>query len=259
MSDYKPTGDDPTPADVAREEPPLVEPTSSVEPVETPPSYQTAPVEPLPAPAPAPAEPARDPFPAASPANREIVYVAAPVPPKVRNNRVAGVLLAVLGAVLFAVLYAGAYALATAVVGIPVATAFTAFASSYLFWVPVLVFLVTFVLLVLALNRAGWWAHVLGSLIVALVVYFASAGILLLVSTIPLFAPDVEPRAYTYFLALPALVIAGVVAREVSIWIGLAIAARGRRLTSKNRESRAEFEREQAEKRAEYERSSSTS
>lgn len=277
MSDANKTGDvtpvDPTPADVAREEPrvdahpaPLVEPQGPetfdrgpvVDHVEV---YDREPVvahaDPVPAPVEAvEAHPVAQAAPVAAPvAAPNIVYVTTPVPPRARGNRGLGTVLAVLGAILFAVLYAAAYAGATALTGSPVAPIFTAFISSALFWVPVLVFLVAFVLLVLLLNRAGWWAHVLGSLIVALVVYFASAGILMLVSGLPLFAGESSNLPFTYFLALPGIVLAGIVAREVSIWVGLGIAARGRRLTVKNRESRAEFEREQAERRAEHERS----
>ena len=45
-----------------------------------------------------------------------------------------------------------------------------------------------------------------------------------------------------------------VLSREVSIWIGLAIAARGRRVRARNAEARASYDRELSEKRAQYER-----
>ena len=49
------------------------------------------------------------------------------------------------------------------------------------------------------------------------------------------------------------MIAAALVAREVSIWIGLAIAARGRRVRVRNDETRTAWDREQEEKRAEYE------
>jgi hypothetical protein len=49
------------------------------------------------------------------------------------------------------------------------------------------------------------------------------------------------------------MIAAALVAREVSIWIGLAIAARGRRVRARNDETRTAWDREQEEKRAEYE------
>ena len=50
------------------------------------------------------------------------------------------------------------------------------------------------------------------------------------------------------------MIAAALVAREVSIWIGLAIAARGRRVKARNVETRTAWDREQEEKKAEYER-----
>ena len=52
----------------------------------------------------------------------------------------------------------------------------------------------------------------------------------------------------------PFVIAAALVAREVSIWIGLAIAARGRRVKDRNVETRTAWDREQEEKKAEYER-----
>ncbi len=287
MSDANKTGDvtpaDPTPADVAREEPrvepapaPLVEPgdsfdrgpvvdhvetydrepvsqpapptgePSAAEPVEV---HQTAPVQPVETVAPVAA-------PAAAPAPN-IVYVSTPVPPRARGNRGIGTLLAVLGAAVFAVVYAAAVAAVTSfrVPGNVLGSAMTSFLTSAAYLVPVVLFLIAFVLVVLVLNRAGWWAHVLGSLVVAFAVYFGSIGILLFLSS-GLFGGG-EGNDFVSIATFPAIIVAGIVAREVSIWVGLGIAARGRRLTVKNREARSEFEREQAERRAEHERSTS--
>lgn len=267
MSDANKTGDvtpvDPTPADVAREEPrtvtpPLVEPaTTTVEPA--PVVAEPAPVVAEPAPVvaePAQTSPTGPIEPVATTAQApNIVYVATPVPPRPRGNRGIGTLLAVLGAALFAVLYAGAVAAVTSfrVPADLLGPAMTSFLTSAAYLVPVVLFLVAFVLVVLVLNRAGWWAHVLGSLVVAFAVYFGSVGILLFLSS-GLFG-GAEGTDFVSIATFPAIIVAGIIAREVSIWIGLGIAARGRRLTVKNRESRAEFEREQAERRAEHERS----
>lgn len=179
------------------------------------------------------------------------VYVQAPVPPKKRGNRGIGVLLSVVGAIL----YAGLYAVVAAFI-LDLSSAdlfgpnFTELLRSYIFWVPVAVFLIGLILMTLLLNRSGWWAHVLGSLILAVVVYFASIGLLLVIGN--LF--HAAPRQVTFAgLAIHPLVIASaIVAREVSIWIGLAIAARGRRVKARNAEARSAFEREQAAKNSEY-------
>ncbi len=192
-------------------------------------------------------------------AGREVVYVQAPVPPRLRGNRGIGSLLAVLGAVLFGVIFAGAVTLAffvnnTTTVG----AAFTDFIQNAAFWVPVLVFLVAFVLLVLVVNRAGWAAHVFGSLLVALAVYFGSIGILLLLGVV-IGAGDGEALGSFGALATnPIIIIAALVAREVSIWMGLAISARGRRVKTRNHEIVDEWEREHSDTRAQYERATTT-
>ena len=56
----------------------------------------------------------------------------------------------------------------------------------------------------------------------------------------------------------PFIIIAALVAREVSIWIGLAIAARGRRVKARNHEIVDEWETEHADTRAQYERATTT-
>lgn len=188
------------------------------------------------------------------PAAQQVVYVQAPIPPKVRGNRVVGVLLALLGTVIFAAVYAGAAAIPLVLrySGQGFSPAFSAFVQSAFFWVPIMMFAVGFVLLTLILNRSGWWAHVMGSLIVAVFVYFASIGLLLLVGNVISMTPAQATTAFGALATNPLMIAAALVAREVSIWMGLAIAARGRRVKARNVESRAAFDREQAEKRAQY-------
>ena len=242
---------DPTPADTAVEEPPVekparkpkvdktakVETTTAADPVAT----ATGDVTPV--------ETDSD-F-----AGREVVYVQAPVPPRLRGNRGVGSLLAVLGAVVFAVIFAVASIVAFFLNGDaePMAT-FSLFLQNAVFWVPVLVFLVAFVLLVLVVNRAGWAAHVFGSLLVGLAVYFGSIGILLLIGNIGAAATGDAAGSFGALALNPFVIIAALVAREVSIWIGLAIAARGRRVKARNVELVDEWEQEHAETKARYER-----
>ncbi|MEO5919726.1 MAG: hypothetical protein ABIQ01_01145 [Pseudolysinimonas sp.] len=192
-------------------------------------------------------------------AGREVVYVQAPVPPRLKGNRAIGSLLAVVGTLVFGALFAGAVTLAfffndTSTVG----AAFTDFIQNAAFWVPVLVFLVAFVLLVLIVNRAGWAAHVFGSLLVALAVYFGSIGILLLLGVAIGAGASEALGSFGALATNPIIIIAALVAREVSIWIGLAISARGRRVKSRNHEIVDEWEREHADTRAQYERASTT-
>jgi hypothetical protein len=93
-----------------------------------------------------------------------------------------------------------------------------------------MMFALGFIVLVVILNRAGWWAHVIGK------------------------TPAEANAAFGALATNPLMIAAALVAREVSIWIGLAIAARGRRVRARNEETRTAWDREQEEKRAEYER-----
>ncbi|MEO6116249.1 MAG: hypothetical protein ABIP33_07685, partial [Pseudolysinimonas sp.] len=123
-----------------------------------------------------------------------------------------------------------------------------------IFWIPIMMFALAFIVVTVILNRAGWWAHVIGSLLVALFVYFASIGLLLLVNNVFGQTPAQANSAFGALATNPLMIAAALVAREVSIWIGLAIAARGRRVKVRNEETRTAWDREQDEKKAEYER-----
>ena len=179
-----------------------------------------------------------------------------PCPPKRRGNRGIGSLIALLSVIVFGAVYAGVALLVMPLLAPrgAVGFVFTSFIGSPVFYVPVLVFAVAFILLVLLLNRANWWAYVLGSFVVALVVYFVSIGILLLTNGVIGMTPSGAVRAFRAAAVSPLLVIAGFVAREVPIWFGAAIAARGRRQKLRNVEEKAAFDRESAEKRADYDR-----
>jgi hypothetical protein len=247
-ADPKPA--DPTPADVAIEEP-VVEPTAEKSKPVKKAKADKADADGVATGSVAPTD--------SEYAGREVVYVQAPIPPKLRGNRGVGSALAVLGAVLFAAVYGIAVIVAFFFRGdaTPLST-FALFIQNAAYWVPVLVFLVAFVLLVLIVNRAGWAAHVFGSLVVALVTYFGSIGLLLLVSNISAATGGGATATFGSLALNPFIVIAALVAREVSIWIGLAISARGRRVKAKNLELVDEWEQEHAETKAQYERAGTT-
>lgn len=244
MSDATPArGDATKPPSSEPEADPILENPVDETPVEATATGEVAPAAP-------PAEAAASPM-----AGAQVVYVTAPVPPKRRSNRVVGVLLALLGAMLFALIYLGVVALMLSVFIAPdsVAEEIANFVSDASFWVPILFFALGFVLIVLMLNRAAWWLHVLGSILVALIVYFGSIGMLLLINNVVVLSPAKASSAFSSLAVNPIIIAAALVAREVSIWVGFLIAVRGRRVTSRNAEERAAFDREQAEKKAELE------
>lgn len=171
-------------------------------------------------------------------AGERVVYVSTPTPPKARSNRVVGSLLALGGTVIFALVYGLVGAAYIAATGSTLG--FGDFITDAIFWIPVLFFTIGFVLVAVLLNRAAWWVHVLGSLLVAFVTYFGSIGMLLLVHQIAGSSVGFVATAFS-----PFVIAATIVAREVSIWVGLLISRRGSRLTESNRADREAFDAEQ--------------
>lgn len=222
--------------------------------------------EPTPAAASTPAEPARaretppkaETASAAEPGTAEpvapaqqVIYIHAPAAPRKKGNRGIGALFVVLSGVVFAALLA----LATAIIGLANGGRFSvAFVGDARFYIPVLFFIIGFVLLVLILNRAAWWAYIVGSLVLAIFVYFGTVGLGLLGQGIISDTPAEAAVRYGAALRDPFVIVSALLAREVSIWTGAAIASRGRRVRLRNVEAHAAYEQELADKRAEHER-----
>ncbi|MFD1714757.1 hypothetical protein ACFSBZ_09770 [Amnibacterium flavum] len=183
------------------------------------------------------------------------VYIETPQPPKKKGNRGVGSLISLAATIVFAAVWAGVAALIIAVVtpGDQFATYFLDFVKSAAYWAPIAAFLVAMILLVLVLNRGGWPWYIIGGLVVAVIVY---GGYLL--GALLTVAQQITPSEVGSFLSRnsisPLAIAAGIVAREVSIWTGAAIAARGRRVKARNLETRAAYDRADAERKAEYER-----
>ena len=115
------------------------------------------------------------------------------------------------------------------------------------FYIPVALYVVGVVLLVLIVNRAGWGAYVVGSVFVALLVYFGTVGVLLIAQGVVLQTPTEAAALFNAGLRNPFVIAAALVAREVSMWTGALISRRGRRLKVRNAEIRESWERELAE------------
>lgn len=193
---------------------------------------------------PAPADPPQRSFP------------VAPVEPKKKGNRGIGSLIAVVSVVLFAVLYAAA---AAAIItlnapGQSVLGTLTRFFGDPVFYLPAILYVVGFVLVVLIVNRANWWSFVLGSLFVGLLVYLGSIGGALLGENVLAMTPAEASTQFAAFAVNPFVIAAALIAREVSLWTGGLISSRGRRMKARNLAARKDYERASAEYRAEYER-----
>lgn len=178
------------------------------------------------------------------------IFVQAPTPPANKGNRGVGILIALLASVAFALVYAGATYLVSLGFNTSIemtTTSFALFLSSAVFYVPVIFFFGAFALLVAIVNRGGWWAYVLGAFFVAVVVYFSFIGASLLDVSAWTMTPSEAGRFVADMWLHPIAIIAAVSAREVPIWFGAWIAARGRKVTAKNVAARREYDRVLAE------------
>ena len=201
---------------------------------------------------PANAEQDPQPRPATSAASMQTVYVPAPVPPIKKGNRGFGVLIALLSTVIFAGLYA---LIIASIRALELGVFQFNFFGSLAFYTPAIFFFVGFVIVVLLANRASWWGYVLGSIFVALFVYFGTVGTGLLVNNIVGETPSGAARLLSTALFSPFIIAAALLAREVSMWMGALISARGRRVKVRNLEARDAFDRESADRATDFENS----
>ena len=182
------------------------------------------------------------------------LYMQSPMPPEMRGNRGAGVLIALLGSIAFALVYAGVLALWLAPTYPPstfLSEGLLPLVLSWGFAAAVIGFFVGFVLLVLIVGRAGWWAYVLGGLLVAIFTWAATLAGSALAERFAGEVVSLQPLSLLseYGLIFPVLA-AGIVAREVSVWFGAWIGARGRKMKRLNAEAIAEYETALAEVQA---------
>lgn len=184
-------------------------------------------------------------------------YTQTPLPPDVKGNRGAGILISLLATIGFSALLAGVM-LAEFGITINPARAVDLFFGDNLHWVffaAVGTFFVALVLLVVLVGRAGWWAYVLGGFIVAVLVWLATTltlsavadGIQKTIGGLPgQSGSSFGELLRVYGLSLPAIA-AGVLAREVTVWFGAWIGARGRKMKVRNAVALAEYEEALAE------------
>lgn len=173
------------------------------------------------------------------PQTPQVIVIDAPVAPRPRGNRGLGLALALVATAVY-----------VAVLGV-LALLVPALSGGSLvdpeFYYPVLLFFIGQLLVTVVLNRAGWWSHIIGSVVVGAIVWLGSASLILV--SAGMFSMNQTEANETFYAALfsPVLVVAALLAREIAIWTGAILARRGRRLTVLNAEARAAYEREQAE------------
>ncbi|MRG60190.1 hypothetical protein GE115_09965 [Agromyces sp. CFH 90414] len=177
----------------------------------------------------------------------QTIYVQAPERPKRQGNRGFGVLVALIGTVIFALLYAGAaYLVFLGQSGAESSELIVEFVSRPIYWVPIVAFFIGFALLAAIVNRGPWWTYAVFGLLVGVFVYFSYLGGALLTVEAWTLTPEQAVDFIDERWLDPFAVLAGVIAREIPIWLGGWIAARGRTVVERNRLADEEYERQLA-------------
>lgn len=178
------------------------------------------------------------------------VYVQAPEPPRAKGNRAFGLLVALIGSALFALLYAGVAYLLLLTTQVEAAAVNEAYLERFLarpvYWVPIVAFFIGFALLAAIINRGRWWAYVVFGVLVGALVYFSYIGGALLTVEAWTLTFDEAASFVSQRWLDPFAIVAAVIAREIPIWLGGWIAARGRTVAERNREALEAYDRELA-------------
>ncbi|MBF0817329.1 ABC transporter [Microbacterium paludicola] len=186
--------------------------------------------------------------PAAQPVQQQLpIFVQAPEPPRMRGNRAAAAGIGLVAALVFAILYFAAKlgfgALNGEVTLDNIADASLQTVTSLGFWTTVVVFFLGFWLLGALVNRARWAAWVLLGVFVAIIAYIGHIlGALVDAPFWALTASQGFEEVGRQLLS-PLAIAAFVFAREITIWFGAWAARRGARVTERNAEAQAEYER----------------
>lgn len=245
---------DAPPAEPVVVEPVVVEPVAeptSVEPeaepvvVESAPAEAAAPTEAYEATVVAPVVTASEP--GVGPYGAQPIFVQAPEAPRPRGNRAAAGAIGLLAALSFGVLYLAVWVGLGLIDGSvtvgSIGTALVAALGTWALWVPVVVFFVAFWLLGAIINRGRWAAWVIFGLIVGVAAYGGHLlGQLFQAPFWNLTAAEGAELVEGQLLA-PLAIAAFIIGRELTIWFGSWVAARGKRMTELNVEARREYER----------------
>lgn len=185
--------------------------------------------------------------PVAPPAAPQPIFVQAPEPPRELGNRGTAGAIGLVAALAFAVLFLGAVlgfgALRGEVTVENVGTAALEPLTTWAFWVPVVVFFLSFWLLGAFVNRARWGKWVTLGLLVAIATYGGYIlGQLFQAPFWRITATESVELVNEQLLA-PLAIAAFVFARELTIWFGAWVARSGAKKKALNAEAQAEYER----------------
>lgn len=175
------------------------------------------------------------------------IFVQAPEPPRPRGNRAAAGLIGLVAAlayavITFGVLFGSGFAVG-AITSSDAGPAALQILGSWIFWMPVAIFFLGFWLLGAVLNRAAWGHWVVWGLLVGVIAY---GGYLLgTLFQAPFWMLTARQGAALLESQLfsPVAILSFVVGRELTVWFGAWVAARGRRVGEDNARAQREYER----------------
>ncbi|KRA25623.1 ABC transporter [Microbacterium sp. Root61] len=175
------------------------------------------------------------------------IFVQAPEAPRPRGNRAAAGAIGLLAAVAFAILYLGAAlgfgAISGEVTAENVGTVALTALSTWSLWVPVVVFFLAFWLLGAIINRGRWGIWVITGLLVGVAAYGGHILGALFEAPFWMLTASQGVTLVEGQLLAPLAIAAFVFGRELTIWFGAWVAARGKRVTELNIEAQREYER----------------
>ncbi|PKI90241.1 ABC transporter [Actinomycetales bacterium SN12] len=185
--------------------------------------------------------------PVAPPAAPQPIFVQAPEPPRELGNRGTAGAIGLVAAVAFAILYLAAIlgfgALRGDVTVENIGTAALEPLMTWSFWVPVVVFFLSFWLLGAFINRARWGKWVIFGVFVAIATYGGYIlGQLFQAPFWRITATESVELVNEQLLA-PLAIASFIFARELTIWFGAWVARSGVKKKALNAEAQAEYER----------------
>jgi hypothetical protein len=184
---------------------------------------------------------------AATTAYGQPIFVQAPESPRPRGNRGAAGAIGLLAALSFGVLYLAVWLGIGMIDGdVTVETLGTsalAALATWSLWVPVVVFFIAFWLLGAIINRGRWGAWVIFGLLVGVAAYLGHLLGALLQAPFWMLTASEGAALVESQLLTPLAIGAFIIGRELTIWFGAWVAARGARVTELNVEAQREYER----------------
>lgn len=175
------------------------------------------------------------------------IFVQAPEAPRPRGNRGAAGAIGLLAALSFGVLYLAVWLGVGMIDGdVTVETlGSTALAAlgTWSLWVPVVVFFIAFWLLGAIINRGRWGAWVIFGVLVGVAAYLGHLLGALFQAPFWLLTAREGAALVEGQLLTPLAIGAFIIGRELTIWFGAWVSARGARVTEVNTEAQREYER----------------